>query len=107
MSEQQEQSSVALVTGAVGSRDAIKTAREFFVEMVEQLADEGVLVNFHFEEVERAENGDWLSTFGFDRETSSSLARLGIPGNLTERAYRQVRIDAYTGEPRAITMRTL
>jgi len=98
---------VVPITGAVGLRDAIKAARDFFVETIEQLADEGTLVNLHFEEVERAENGDWLITFGYDRETSSSLARLGIPGNLTERVYRQVRIDAYTGEPQAIMIRTL
>lgn len=107
MSEQPEESRSAYVSGAVDLRDAIRTAREFFIEAIEQLANEGELVNFHFEEVDKADNGDWLITFGYDRKTSSSLARLGLPGSLTERVYRQVRIDAYTGKPQAITMRNL
>ncbi len=73
---------------------AIKTARGFFVEAIENLADEGSLFDLHFEGIEKADNGDWLITVGHERKT-------------TERVYRQVRIDSHTGEPQAITIRSL
>lgn len=107
MAEQESRSGPAYVSGATNLKAAIKTAREFFVETVETLAGENELLNVHFEEVERADNGDWLITFGYDRKASSALARLGIPDSLTERVYRQVRIDKFTGVPQAITMRNL
>lgn len=86
---------------------AIKTAHKFFVETIEDFAAEGPLINLHLEEAEKADNGDWLITFGHDRKTSNPLSRLGIPGEATERVYRQVRIDRHTGEPQAITIRSL
>lgn len=83
---------------------AIDTARAFFAETI---AKREPVNNLHFEEFERADNGDWLITFGYDRETTNPLARLGIEGKATERVYRQVQIDARDGTPVAIKIRAL
>ncbi len=65
------------------------------------------LANLHFEEVERVDNGDWLITFGYDRKTNNALARLGLPGNLTERVYLQVHVEGYSGEALAVKIRAV
>ncbi len=80
----------------------VKVARNFFVDTFSGDED---LANLHFEEVERVDNGDWLITFGYDRKTNNALARLGRPGNLTERVYLQVRVDGYPGEALAVKIR--
>ncbi len=102
--QEQGTDTTAVSLRAIDLKGAVKVARNFFVDT---FSDDEDLTNLHFEEIERADNGDWLITFGYDRETNNALARLGLPGNLTERVYRQVRIDGYTSEALAVKIRAV
>lgn len=83
-------------SGPSDLKTAIRVARDFVTEVIA----EEPLTNLLFEEVEVAENGDWLITFGYDRYlTDNPLSRLGIEGSIPERVYRQVRVDRTSGEP--------
>lgn len=88
--------------GRIGIRQAIATARQF----VQEIADEP-LTNLRLEEVRIGdERDDWLVTLGYDRVTDDPLSALGIPAKRTTRVYRVITVDADTGEPTGMQMRT-
>lgn len=91
-------------SGPIDLKAAIRVARDFVTTVI----DDEPLTNLLFEEVEVAENGDWLITFGYDRHLAENpLSRLGIEGSIAERIYRQVRVDRASGKPLALKIRSL
>jgi len=65
----------------------------------------GQIQDIRLEEVELSEDGKfWFVTLGFDRPVDAPLA---ILQNQIQREYKQFKIDAVTGEVKAMKIRTI
>ena len=85
-------------------KDAVKRARDYLAALYAGEA----LHDVYLEEVERGEDGFWYVTLGFARPLPPEnpiISALALP-RLSERQYKIFKIDADTGEIRAMRMRT-
>ena len=89
--------------GQIGVRDAIDQGRHFL-----QAVSDEPLANLRLEEIEYDDAEEtWLVTLGYDRVVDNPLAPLGVLTKNSVRVYKIVTIDAFSGKPRAMRIRTL
>lgn len=88
----------------IGVKDAVRIARQYIADVYGQLPP-----NLLLEEIEVTEDGRcWLVTYGFDRAEDAEPDNpfRATPTAVAARAFKLVRIDAYSGEPLAMKIRT-
>ena len=84
---------------AIDVKKAVAIALQYFRELVQ-----GQYADLELEEVELSEDGKfWLVTLGFTRLMSGSLEAIVAPPT---RAYKVIKLNATTGEPAAMKIRT-
>ena len=86
---------------AIDVKEAVRRATEYAVSLYapEQLQD------LRLEEVELGDDGFWYVTLGFLRQPASSLNPL-LQMSRFQREYKVVKIDAQSGEVKALKMRS-
>ncbi|MBT9556527.1 MAG: hypothetical protein IV100_10880 [Myxococcales bacterium] len=87
-------------------KDAVTAALRFVSDVFSEESPQ----NLRLEEVELAKGGhEWRVTVGFDRQVErrgpTAAVLQTLQGPQFERVYKVVRVDAGSGEPKAIVMR--
>jgi hypothetical protein len=84
----------------------VKRAVNIAIEYLREFQDMMPARDLRLEETEYANNGDWLITLSISDEMAS-LGGIAAALGANKRNYKQFRIDAVTGEVKAMKVRTL
>ena len=83
----------------IDSKNAVQQARSYFQDLFPTAQD------VRLEEIELSADGQfWLVTYSFAKP---EIMLFGAPVTNPQREYKVVKLDAHTGEPQGIKIRTL